>query len=400
MMESHPPLELLERYHARALPADDLIRVSEHLALCERCRAAVGADRAVHAAAAALRSTLDTLDSHPSADELAAYVDETLDRARRSAIDAHVSGCDICRVDLADLSAVQREIGPVMPAPRVLRFPAVARHRRLVELAAAAAIVAAVGWLMTRTAGPAGVLSSGPAAERTPPAEPSVAARGALIDHGRRITLGVDGQLRGVHNADAADLVIATRAVAESRLVMPAALAGLNPPAGLLMGEPAAPANFRVVAPVGTFVESDRPTLRWTRQPGVAAYEASVFDSALNRIASSGIVEADHWTPAAPLPRGRVLVWQVAAHVAGERMVAPAPGAPEARFEIVGAELSAAVSAARVRLASSHLLLGAWLAEAGLLDDAEASLRALQQENPGSAEVSALVAQVARARRR
>ena len=44
--------------------------------------------------------------NHPTADRLHAFVEESLDEARRSAVESHLSVCDACRTEVAELEAV------------------------------------------------------------------------------------------------------------------------------------------------------------------------------------------------------------------------------------------------------------------------------------------------------
>jgi hypothetical protein len=90
------------------------------------------------------------------------------------------------------------------------------------------------------------------------------------------------------------------------------------------------------------------------------------------------------------LARGRTYLWQVTALAGGRRITAPAPPAPEARFEVAGAEVLATVEARRAQAAASHLVAVIALVEAGLLDEAETEVAALAVDNPGSPEVDRL----------
>jgi hypothetical protein len=88
----------------------------------------------------------------------------------------------------------------------------------------------------------------------------------------------------------------------------------------------------------------------------------------------------------------------VTALAGGRRITAPAPPAPEARFEVAAAEVLAAVEARRAQAPASHLVAVIALVEAGLLDDADAELGALAADNPGSPEVARLRESLARLR--
>ncbi len=93
--------------------------------------------------------------SHAKAVELAATaIDFELDRADRTALDAHLSGCAPCRRDVTTLSATAREI------ERLAARPAPARVRSTVLAAATASSASHNGplpWLAPRLDVPVGV---------------------------------------------------------------------------------------------------------------------------------------------------------------------------------------------------------------------------------------------------
>ena len=45
-------------------------------------------------------------DTHPEADDLAAYLDRRLDSSARAEVEAHVAWCDECRAELREVSAI------------------------------------------------------------------------------------------------------------------------------------------------------------------------------------------------------------------------------------------------------------------------------------------------------
>ena len=124
-----------------------------------------------------------------------------------------------------------------------------------------------------------------------------------------------------------------------------------------------------------------------------------MFDADLQRQLASGPLTSTEWTPAKALPRGRTYLWQVTARAGGQRVTAPAPPAPEARFEIAGPDVMAEVEKRRAQAPGSHVVAALALVEAGLLDDAESELDALATDNPGSPEVARLRESLAALRR-
>ena len=81
-------------------------------------------------------------DTHPEADDLAAYLDRSLDAEARARLEAHVAWCAECRAELREVSAI-------------LRSAEAAPRRRLAWIAPAAAAAAAVILLVALPRGPA-----------------------------------------------------------------------------------------------------------------------------------------------------------------------------------------------------------------------------------------------------
>jgi hypothetical protein len=111
-----------------------------------------------------------------------------------------------------------------------------------------------------------------------------------------------------------------------------------------MMGDAGEPAeSFTIVGPVGRVVDTNAPTLRWRAMDGAEGYSVDVYDQNYNKVASSGKLDANSWTPR--LQRGRTYVWQVTAVKNGQEIKAPQRPAPEARFRILDADRSAEIAA-------------------------------------------------------
>jgi len=80
-------------------------------------------------------------DTHPGADDLAAYLDRRLDDSARAEVEAHVAWCDECRAELRAVSDILRTDGA---KPR----------RRLVWIGPAVAAAAAIVLLVAYPRGP------------------------------------------------------------------------------------------------------------------------------------------------------------------------------------------------------------------------------------------------------
>lgn len=238
-----------------------------------------------------------------------------------------------------------------------------------------------------------------PAARRT--TQPAIVV--ALNDGGRRIALDDAGNLVGLERLPESDRRAVKSALASGRVSTPRALAGLTAGGGPLLGGggegDGGGAAFAPVTPVGTVVRAARPSFKWQALEGATSYVVNVFDTSFNKVATSGAVTGVEWTPSAgALARGRVYVWQVTALRGGEEVTAPAPGEPEARFEVLEAGSARALDAAQRAAGDSRLALGVLYARAGLLDEAEREFRTLLEENPASATAQKLLRDL-RARR-
>ena len=235
----------------------------------------------------------------------------------------------------------------------------------------------------------------------TPTASPAPAPAGAtapviaqLNDGGGRVMLDQEGKLAGVDNLSPAYRRMVKEALTNQRLEKSSALAGLNRPASSLMGGDEEGNKFSVTEPVGKVMLVDRPTFSWSQLTGATGYVIEVYDEKFNLVARSSQLTGNSWTAPQALKRGRTYSWQVKAIKDGQEFTSPRPPAPQAKFRILDQAKANELAQARRAYASSHLALGLLYAQAGLLDEAEQELRALQKNNPNSAIVRRLLASV------
>jgi len=168
-------------------------------------------------------------------------------------------------------------------------------------------------------------------------------------------------------------------------------LRGLVGKAGTLMGGTSEGVSFALLGPVGTFVESDRPTFRWQAVKGADGYMVNVIDARFSNVAASGRVSGTEWTALQPLKRDETYSWQVTAIKNGQEITSPVPPAPEAKFRVLGRSKSDALNQARRSYPHSHLILGSLYKQAGLLDAAEREFKELLAANPQSATARKLL---------
>jgi hypothetical protein len=187
-----------------------------------------------------------------------------------------------------------------------------------------------------------------------------------------------------VHGVPPEDRDEVGRLLTTGRMRRPAVLQQLAAPADEMRGSTVLGSReqtLRLESPVGVIVADDRPVFRWRGKSG-SQFEVTVVDEPLNVIARSSLLDVMEWRPTMTLPHGRTLMWQVASR-GSETAVAPHAPAPLPRFRVLDDFSRARI--ARAQASGSRLLLAAAFADAGLQNEAEASLRELAVRNPRSA---------------
>ena len=355
----------IEHFHARRLPAADLVVCADHIAACADCRRRLQASGAVSAAEAALARALEGDVDHLSELEVQACVDRTLDSVRLQEIERHLEVCPSCAAEIRDLQAF---VAASRPVHRV-RWPLYA------GLAAAAGLVLAVAIASL--------------------VRPQDSGRQLVTLADRSGPLHVDerGAVSGLEGLNETQKQIVEQTLIAGRLPVPSMVSELAGTPGILLGDSDVVA-FRLLAPVGTAVLDDRPALRWAPLAGSVTYVVTLQDETSGETSSSPTLQAAEWRPISPLVRGHRYAWQVAATTGRTEILTPRPPAPPAKFAV----LDAATASSLERLPPSHLARGILYAHAGALDDAELELEALSQRNPGWSPGNALLKQLRSAR--
>lgn len=391
-MADHLTSDQFDLYVKRALSPAELIAASAHLASCEPCRQRASDPQKLDAVFSFLCDDLETQaklgPTHIEYEQLEAYVDGEMDQPDREIVDSHVELCRMCREELHDLQKCEpsRTYVPQMPGVRVSAEAFVGSH---------------FGQYFDEE-GLSGPLTIHAAAEDREIPEPEKAG-GSTAGLWETVSQfwRSPGYLAGLASAIAIVLVIVWIAVwivpsrryvakapnaghtpgsvpgleSQQELQTPAALAGLVGKTGTLLGSATQSAQFALLTPVGTFVEDERPTFRWQPLPGATSYQITVFAAALNEVAASPAISATEWKASIPLERGKVYLWQVAATRGGEQVVAPAPPAPEAKFEILDLPQANSLEQLRREQPNAHFTLGRAYARSGVLDEAEREFR-------------------------
>ena len=319
----------------------------------------------MRAAQASLAHGLDDVVDHLSESEVQAYVDRALGSVRLVEIERHLDVCASCAAEIRDLQAF------VAGSRRVRRV----RWPVYLGLAAAAGLVLAVAI--------ASIVRR----------QDSGRQLVTLDDRSGPVHVDERGAVSGFEGLNDTQKQIISQTLVAGRLSVPSMLSELAGTRGTLLGDSDVVA-FRLLAPVGTGVLVDRPTLRWAPLAGSATYTVTVQDQTTGVVSSSPPLQATEWTVASPLARGHRYAWQVAATTGRTEIVAPRPPDPPAQFAV----LDAATASSLDPLPASHLARGILYAHAGALDDAERELEALSERNPGSVLADALLKQLRAAR--
>jgi anti-sigma factor RsiW len=387
-MSDHPSRDALGRYRTGDLPPEELLAIDAHLARCGECRAhgLAGVDPSRELRAALVSSPAAHLD-YPL---LEAYADGLLGADERDAVEAHLLTCETCSEDVGDLRRVRAALSLESPSRPLAGESRWAwpwlRWRIAIGGLAALGAAAAIAWFVVP-----GSDSTPGAGERASTEVPTAPPRLALQDGSLSVVVAADGSVAGLPAGVPQEMrQRAEAALSSGRLAPSPALENLRGPAGALMGSATSSPEFGPLGPIGTVVESDRPTFRWTALPGASAYRVTVFDSRFDEVADSGDLAAREWTPVRPLPRGGILTWQITARSDRGLLRSPVPPAPEARFRVADARTLADIDQLRQAAQGSHLLLAIAYNQAGMSDMAAAELDALRTQNPNAAIVAAL----------
>ena len=384
MNVGHLTEEELRQYQTRSMSPAGLLAADDHLAECGDCRKSLSLMGKDSAEGSALLRCLTgegpLAMRHLSHDELVAYAEEAWSNADQQWVLGHLEACTDCREDAEDLKSFRAELAK--PGPSALKTaPERSRSFWTIPLwaGAAAAVLLAI-FLGVRS--------------RQDNGQPGPAVLVQLNDEGGRIGLDSSGRLVTPTPLNEQDSTQVKDALLHKRLEAAAALSPLQSRQGTLLGESGAPSSLRIIAPIGTVVVSAKPQFRWQGVDKASAYIVSVYDSRFQKVAESPRLVQHEWNADHALSRGVIYTWQVTALVKGKAIRAPAPPAPEARFQVLSQAEAEQIERAQREHPNSHLLLGVLYANAGVMEDSERELNALLAANPDSAVAKGLLGSV------
>ena len=390
-MTEHLTEQQLARFRAQTLPAAELPAADEHLAACPACRQMLGEAQPINTLTSFFQAETARVN-HPSYEQIAAFIDQQLPITERRHIEAHLAICPACLTEVEDLRAFDAKLAsypaqafapsaatPVapMPAPSVLdklrdswqsfvqTFSGLSWQLAGATAALMLAIAAAALFVNQRERNPNIAIVPTPSPLVTPTVLPNATP------------------LPASSSELPPQVVLALRT---ERLKLPAEIAGLAPRTGNLMGSNDQDETVVLIAPTATFVNTEKPTLRWQALAGATRYRVQVTDRDFDEVARIDDLTATQWTLPKALARGQKYSWQVTAYRDGKEALSPS-----ANFQVLDKTQAAALAAVQKNLGANHVALGVLYAEAGLLDDAAREFQTEPKTGPQAAPARKLL---------
>lgn len=216
----------------------------------------------------------------------------------------------------------------------------------------------------------------------------------ALRDGNSIIQLDQQGHLSGLPDLPASYQRTIIAALTNQEVETPKFLQSLIGKQETLLGNSDATNRFVLLNPVGTVVAEELPTFHWAPLTGAEGYRVYVFDQNYNEVASSPLLNETTWTVPKPLRRRTTYNWQVAALKSGKEYLSPVPPAPEAKFQILSEDNFKQLAQIKQVSGNSHLVMGTFYAQYGLLDNAEREFNVLSQDNTQSEVIKKLLSNI------
>jgi hypothetical protein len=158
-------------------------------------------------------------------------------------------------------------------------------------------------------------------------------------------------------------------------------LAALKRAPSVLLGQPSGPVPFQIISPIRTWVESVRPTFKWTKAAEATGYVVHVIvdDGTQDEAATSPVIipatdaTTCQWVPAesTALSPGKRYRWYVTATIKDQEVDAPGIQQAQAKFALLNEQEIARLNTLRKSVQGDRLLDGLLNLNAGLLDDAQ-----------------------------
>jgi predicted anti-sigma-YlaC factor YlaD len=374
-MTEHLSNQLIEGFRRKTIAVADLPAADAHLAACAECRRKLGEAEALETLTRFFRRDAEMVSAHLGFEQIEALFRGGLNSDEKHAVEEHLQDCSSCRTEVEELRAFAAEFDaqPIERfAPRELRdsparetkpdwrenlrqwFAGVFFFNWQMAAAAAVALLILAATVYFRRSTPKQEITftitptPAPSAQPTlppeaPPSSPAVESLPPAID----------------------------LALQNETLNLPAEIARMRAFKGDQRGTENRDERVALSSPVAVFVNSETPALRWRPLPGANSYDVIVSDDGFDVIASAAGLTATQWTIDKRLARGRKYSWQVTASKDGK------PTSPAtAVFRVLEKAKADELARARQKYGANRLALGAFYAQAGLVNEAAAEWQA------------------------
>ncbi len=434
-MTEHVSTSKMESFCARALEEAELTSIARHIANCSDCSrqfvATLRRQRGTTQVSLTLAQEFWVRHDHIEYEQLDEFAGKKLDAADREVIDVHLKVCEPCRQDVASFLAFREQIAPEMEvsyAP-VGRQPT---HRSSWEawwpdlawkpiygaavVVIGIALVIGAAFLLKRRANnfqakqtqtpsvnrgtssptttPDNRVANGPSPTATPNDTPvekpnSPAAIIALNDRAGVVAVDMDGKLSGLDDVPAPIRDEIAKALLSERIERPSILKDLAGEKSALRGNSSGQ-SFKLISPNRIVIIPDRPTFKWENVSGAVSYRVHVNDPNGQEVARSEELspERTEWVVTKPLKRGDIYAWTMVAVVDGKEIVSPGPSSPEMKFQILSPNSLQQLN--QLKKTRSHLALGVFYSNVGMIAEAEREFQIIVRENPNAPVIEKL----------
>jgi hypothetical protein len=437
----------MERFCARTLEVSKMAAIGEHLANCAECHQLFHETFQKRRNFAPVFIDLSPekwlRDEHLDYEWLTAYVDDAMEKDEREMTEIHLGLCGQCREEVEDFITWRREIESELKVRysnddransrewawrswdwlRVIRKPA---YAFAVLLAVGAVITFATLFLKSgpnnrdrqkanASPSPSVLVSTTPILNSSPTpdlggkptpqmrASPDTQLRQvgsknvtpntiamamkptiSLNDGDHVIAIDTSGRWTGLEKLPPKLSGSVKSFLSSEEIKRPSALTDLAGNRSDLRGE-GNQSSFKLLSPVRVVLLDDRPAFKWEGLRGAESYQVYVSDSRSRKVADSGLLPRTEskWSPPLPLKRGEVYSWTVGAVVNGEELISPPASEPEVKFKVLSEQEVRELNLLK-QTTNSHLALGVFYAQAGMIAEAEREFQELADKNSTS----------------
>ncbi len=207
----------------------------------------------------------------------------------------------------------------------------------------------------------------------------------SLNDGGRKVILDKSGEITGLGTLSPEIEQSIKEVLLAQHLKRPDELADVIGEKSVLRGTTDKD-SFKLLSPQRAVIAEEWPIFRWEPLEGATNYQVHVADSNNHSVVKSEELSATttRWKPPAPLKRGVVYTWIVSAMVGGEEIISPGVEAPEMKFKVLDEKGVGELNRLN-KSSKSHLALGVFYAQVGMVTEAEREFQMVVKENPRSA---------------